>query len=270
MVHSSPMATFTLSAVRLAVAVAALATFSFAQNQGVNDAPVENKWLLCDFDWIFTPYDVGPDFSVTLSFRQAPLSGIRVMLTPGGALANAGVSHGTPVTAMTDSSGTAHFLGVQPGKYTAAAKNGLAFPSNEVTVHAGGDFDTEITIEWPLDSVALLVRTLHGRLITEGDESDPNRPLPLATVKLLDLRSSRVVETRHTSEDGSYEFSTIEPGLYVVRVTPPEDKKTKPVSGDLAIELDPAARESTIPEVKVQQSDCAGVQLLRKVGKEWQ
>jgi hypothetical protein len=42
------------------------------------------------------------------------------------------------------------------------------------------------------------------------------------------------------------------------------------VSGDLAVELDPAAQESTIPELKVNQSDCAGVQLFRKVGKDWQ
>jgi hypothetical protein len=272
MAHSSAMARFTLGAVRLAVAVAALATSSFAQNQGVNDAHTDNKkWLLCDADWIFTPYDVGPDFSVTLSFRQAALPGILVILTPGGQLVDAGGKRGAPVTAMTDSSGTAHFLGVQPGKYTAAAKNGLAFPSNEVTVHAGGDFESEITIEWPLDSVAVPVRTLHGKLIMAGEETDLNPPLRLATVKLVDLRSSRVIETQRTIEDGSYEFSTIEPGLYVVRITPPvKDKKTKSMSGDLAVELDPAAAESTIPELKVQQSDCAGVQLLRKVGKEWE
>ena len=104
-----------------------------------------------------------------------------------------------------------------------------------------------------------------------AEETDLNLPLRLATVKLVDLRSSRVVETQRTIDDGSYEFSTIEPGLYVIRITPRvNEKKTKSLSGDLAVELDPAARESTIPELKVAQSDCAGVQLLRKVGKESQ
>lgn len=108
-------------------------------------------------DWIFTPYDVGPDFSVTLSFRQAPLPGILVILTPSGELVDARGKRRAPVTAMTDSSGTARFLAVQPGKYTASPKDGLVFLSNEVTVHARGDFDGEIAIEWPLDSVALPV-----------------------------------------------------------------------------------------------------------------
>ena len=117
----------------------------------------------------------------------------------------------------------------------------------------------------------LPVRTLRSRLVAPGEGADTDRPLRSATVALVDLRSSRVVETQQTAEDGSYQFSTIEPGLYVVRVTPPvKDKKTKPISGDIAVELDPAARESAIPELKVEQSDCSGVQLLRKVGKEWQ
>jgi hypothetical protein len=255
------------SPIRLAVAVVIICSCSLAQDQDSNDGHAKRKWLLCDLDWIFTSYDVNSDFSIKLSFRQAPLRGIRVVLTPSGELVDAGGHSRTPVTAVTDSSGTAHFLAVPTGKYNAGARNGLFFPSNEVTVHADGDFDQEIEIEWPLEP--LPVRALRGKLIAPGAGADPDRPLQSATVQLVDLHSSRVVKTQRTLADGSYEFSTIEPGLYVVRVIPPaESKKKKPATGDLAVELDPAAQESTIPEMKVLQSECAGVQLLRKTAED--
>jgi|HubBroStandDraft_1064217.scaffolds.fasta_scaffold00016_4 hypothetical protein len=265
------MARARFKAVWLAVAVAIICGCSFAQDQESNEAPAKPKWLTCFVDWIFTPYDVSSEFSVTLSFRQAPLPGIRVVLTPGGELADANGHRRVPVTAVTDSNGTAHFFAVPAGKYTAGAKNGYFFSSNEVTVHTDGDFDTGIEIEWPFET--LPVRALRGKLIAPGDAGEEDQPLQSAAVKLLDLRSSRVVETQRTAADGSYEFSTVEPGLYVVQVIPPaNDRKSKPASGDLAVELDPTtALESTIPELKVLQSDCAGVQLLRKTAKgEWE
>lgn len=246
------------------VAVAALSSLSFSQDQDAKDVQAQFD-RLCSFDWIFTPYDVGRDFSVKLSSRQAPLPGIRIVLTPSGELKDVSGNRRVPVTAITDSSGTAHFLAVTPGKYNAEAKNGLDFPSNEVTVHSAGegDFDAEVEIEWPLEP--LPVRTLRGRLLEPGAGNKPDRPSRSTKVNLVDLRSSRVVETQRTLEDGSYEFSTVEPGLFVVRVVPPtKDKKTKESSADLAVELDPIAQEPTIPELKVVQSECAGVQLLRQ------
>jgi hypothetical protein len=162
---------------------------------------------------------------------------------------------------LTDSAGTAKFIAVAPGEYTAGAKDGLFFPSNEVTVHPDGGFRNQIKIEWPLG--VLPVRTLRGKLVAPGERTEPDSPLQSATVQLVDLRSSRVIETQSTIDDGSYEFSTTEPGLYAVRVIPPtKDKKAEPASGDHAVELDPAALESTIPDLKVLQSACFGVQVL--------
>jgi hypothetical protein len=266
MALGNPMTIVRSSAVRLAVAAAIFCGCSLAQDQDPSDAHAELE-RLCSFDRLLTPYDVSSDFSVALSFRQAPLPGIRVVLTPTGESTDAIGHSRVPVTAVTDSSGTAHFLAVPAGTYDAGAKNGLFFSSNEVSVHADGDFDNEIEIEWPLET--LPVRALRGKLIAPGAASETDRPLQSATVQLVDLRSSRVLETQHAISDGSYEFSTIEPGLYVVRVIPPtKDKKTNPARGDLAVELDPTAQESTIPEMKVLQSDCAGVELLRRTAKD--
>jgi hypothetical protein len=253
--------------IRLAVAVAIVCGCSFAQDQSSSLAPAYRKWLACDVIWSFTSNDVASDFSIKLSFRQAPLPGIRVVLTPQEESTEANGHTRIPVAAVTDSSGTAYFLAVSAGKYYASVKNGLMFSSNEVTVHTDGEFDNKIEIEWPL--VTLPVRTLRGKLIAPGEGAESDHPLQLATVKLVDLHSSRVLETQDTAADGSYEFSTIEPGLYVVRIIPPtKGKKTQAASGDLAVELEPAAKESTIPEMKVLQSDCAGVQLLRRTAKD--
>jgi hypothetical protein len=250
--------------IRLAVALAIICGCSFAQEQESKVAPAYREWLRCDADWMFTPYDVGTDFSLKLSFRQAPLPGFRVVLTPSGGSTDSNEHSRVPVTAVTDSSGTAHFLAVPTGKYIAGARNGLSFPSNQVTVHSDGDFEDEVAIEWPLDLEELPVRALRGKLIVPGEDAEAGRPLRHATVKLLDLRSSRVIETTRTLSDGSYQFSTIEPGLYALRVIPPtEDNKPKPASGDIAIELDPVAQDSAIPEMKVLQSECEGVQLVR-------
>jgi hypothetical protein len=253
------MALVRFNEIRLAVAVAIICGCSFAQDRDSNATLAEFE-RLCSFDRMFTPYDVGSDFSVTLSFRRVPLQGIHVVLSPRGESADASRHSRAPVTAVTDSTGTAHFLAVPPGKYYAAAKNGLFFPSNEVTVHTDGDFDTEVEIEWPL--VPLPVRALRGKLAVPQERAGADRPLRFATAQLVDLRSSRVIETQRTIADGSYEFSTVKPGLYVVRIIPPaKDKKKEAASGDLAVELDPVAQEPTIPEMRVLQSDCAGVQL---------
>ncbi len=206
---------------------------------------------------------MGSDFSLRLSFHELPLSGIRVALGRDGTL-EAGEPNGFAATAVTDSSGTARFSGIPAGKYTTTEKDGLLFPDDEIEVHAGTGPGEEILMKWPLGS--LPVRTLRGKLITQAGESDMEHPLQSATVELLDLRSSRVLETLATIADGSYDFSTVQPGLYVLRIAPPDrGKRKRPNSRELAIELDPAARESTIPELKVEQSECSGVQILRRV-----
>src|ERR1700690_3308206 len=84
--HSDRMVRVGFNSVGLAVALAILGGCSFAQNQGLPEVQPQRKWLVCDVDWIFTPYDVGTDFSVNLSYHQQPLPGIRVVITPSGEL----------------------------------------------------------------------------------------------------------------------------------------------------------------------------------------
>jgi hypothetical protein len=81
---------------------------------------------------------------------------------------------------------------------------------------------------------------------------------------------SRLIESVQTDDNGSYEFSTAEPGLFVLRVKLPARGKIESGKDDLAVELDPAAKEVSIPEMKVLQSECSGVQLFRRIGEHWE
>jgi len=242
--------------------MAILGGISFAQDEGSTDPNAEFD-RLCFYDRLVTPYDVSHDFSVKLSYHHALIPNTLVTLIPSREVKDADGYFGAPLSALTDSSGTAHFSAVPSGKYTIGAQDGLEFPSNELTVHGKGHFDKKIAIEWPL--FPLPVRTLSGKLITTSKETDGELPLQPGTVELVDLRSSKVLETQSTIGDGSYEFSTLEPGVYVVRVIPPtKDEKKTATSGDIVIELDTAAKASAIPKMKVVQSECAGVQLFRE------
>lgn len=257
------MAPGRLNSVGLIVVIGIFAACSCAQNQDSSEVPAKyRKWLTCDVDWIFTPYDVGRDFPLKLSYHNALLPGIKVTLTGIGSSALI-----APIVAITDSSGTAWFSAVPPGKYSADVEGGLFFPSNEITVKAATLFGKEISVEWPLEP--LPVRMLRGQLFTA--KKDVTQTLSSALVQLVNLRDSEIVETQRTSADGLYEFSTSAPGLYVVRVIPSEEKEQEPKTGDLAVELDPAAKEFQIPGIKVVQSECAGVQLIKRDPKgKWE
>jgi len=241
---------------RFGLLVAVLACGAYAQKQELSKP--YRKWLECDVVWPFSVEGVGPDFSMNVSFKEAPVAWARIALVRGDGEVVA--------IAETDSNGTAEFSAIVPGSYTPRAEDGLLFPDNEfIDVKASHRSGEEIKVFWPGMTVA--VRALHGRLTTSKEVSDEGLPWRDGNVELLDLHTGRLIESTHTDGDGSYEFTTVQPGLYVFRATMPENKKgNTSESHDLAVELDPSAKEAAMPEMKVLQSECAGVQLYRKTG----
>jgi len=242
------------------ITFAVLSCAAYAQGQGLSD-PFK-KWLVCDASFPFSTETVSPDFSVKLSSEQAPVAGIRVLLVRGGEEWKPGDDR-TVATAGTDSDGTAWFEAIAPGNYHLRAADGLLFPNNDyIEVEAGHRSGEEVKVYWPGESTK--IRALRGRLTTSKDPSDEDVPLRDSAVDLLDLVTGRHVESARTDVGGLYEFATAEPGLYVFRVTlAGKENSNKSDSRDLAIELDPSAREATLPEMKVVRSDCYGVQLYR-------
>jgi hypothetical protein len=224
-----------------------------AQGQELNEA--YKKWLICDVDWIFSEETVGPSFSLKTSFRGTPVTGARITLNKDGKVA---------ATVTTNQKGVARFVSIPPGKYDPQSPDGLLFPTGRLVIevkpkHASGE---RVSLDWPNSSLAY--RFLRGRFTTSEEVSDPEIPLRNTIVELRDVYTGRLIESGSTDANGDYQFSTTTPGLYALRLVLPKKGQAGVENRDLAVELDPSAKEYSIPEMKVVQSDCYGVELLRR------
>ena len=234
----------------LAIAFAILSHLVYGQEKVVNES--YKKWPSCDVDWIFSEEEVGSDYSLKVSFRGTPVTGSRITLNKA---INAS-GDGVVATAKTDSRGIAHFRAIPKGSYYLEPTDGLLFRSGiqlikVETEHARGE---HVKVDWP--SNALAARNLRGRLSVSDEPSGPEIPLRKAIVELRDVYTARLIETEATDANGDYEFATTTPRVYALRLILPEKNGSGTETRDLAIELDPAAEEISIPGMKVVQSDC--------------
>jgi hypothetical protein len=240
-----------------------LTTFTcFALGQSQEISEPHRKWLECDLDWIFSKFSVGSHFVLKVSFHGTPVIGARIVLkehSGGGVLA----------TVKTDYRGMARFDAIPKGSYLLDSVDGLLFPSDGliITVQAGRVASDKIAVDWPDDAIA--VQNLRGRFSVSPEEAD-NVDIPLrnANIELRDLRTSRLIESAQTDANGEYEFATKDSGLYALRLTLPNNDGAGSDYHDLAIELDPTAKEIAIPEMKAVQSDCNGLQLFQRSEKD--
>jgi hypothetical protein len=188
-------------------------------------------------------------------FRGAPVGGTRISLNKVGKVV---------ATARTNQQGVARFDVIPPGTYDSESPDGLLFPSGRlvIKVEAGHASGERVTLHWPNYSVAY--RLLRGRFTIAEQPNDPGTPLRNAVVELRDVYTARLIESGSTDANGDYEFATTDPGLYALRLVLPKKGQAGLESRDLAIELDATAKDYSIPEMKVVQSDCYGIQLLRR------
>lgn len=229
--------------------------FGMANAQGQELTEPYKKWLDCDVDWIFNEEEVGPSFSLKTSFHGTPVTGARITLNKDGKVA---------ATATTNRKGVARFFSIPPGKYDPQSPDGILFPSGRLVIevkpkHASGE---EVSLDWPTSSLAY--RFLRGRFTTSEEVNDPEIPLRNTVVELRDVYTGRLIESGSTDVNGDYQFSTTIPGLYALRLVLPKKGQAGFENRDLAVELDPSSKEYSIPEMKVVQSDCYGIQLLRR------
>lgn len=240
-------------ALSLAASILTLSSPVHAQDQTV--AEPYHKWLDCDVSWMFTRETVGSTFSVRMTYRNSPVA--NVPLTLGG-------EGKTLPSAVTNSDGIAHFDRVPTGEYWARSPDGLLFPSVQFEVKADQPLGKRVNLEWPVIMDSIAHRFLRGKFTVAEDENGPDIPLRNAPVELRNVYPGKLIESVSTDANGDYEFSTTDPELYSLRLTLPKKGEAGSDIRDLPIELDPAAKQFSIPEMTVVQSHCDGIQLFRR------
>lgn len=249
--------------------VAVLNCYALAQTQTIGEP--HHKWPDCGVDLMFSEATFGPNFSLKVWHHGTPVSGARIKLNKA---VNAS-GDGIVASARTDSRGIARFRAIPKGRYYPDSLDRLLFPLYLIIeVKTGEPTGKSVTLDWP--DHPIVIRKLRGRLSISEEPDTPNLPLRNATVELRDVYTSRLLETASTDANGDYEFTTSAPGLYALRLVLPTRTEADFENRDLAVELDPSAKEFSISEMKVVQSGgChygGGVQLLRKssVDDRWE
>jgi len=234
---------------RISVSLLVLTCCVLAQTQTVREP--YNKWLDCRIDLSeasFSEATVGPNFSVRLSYHGTPIAGARIEL-------NNAFGDGIAGTAKTDSRGIVSFRAIPKGSYFPSAPDGLLFPRDQIVkVKAGQASGKTVTLHWPDHSI--VVRNLRGRFSFSEEPDDPELPLRAADVELWDIYTSRLIESAHTDANGDFELVTKDPGIYAVRLLLPKKNGEDVEKRDLAVELDPAAKVFSFPELRVTRCHC--------------
>jgi hypothetical protein len=198
-------------------------------------------------------YHQSPNFKIKVSFRDHPVSGVKVVLTSETAQPSPEVV----ATGDTDLDGTANFFAIRPGLYQAHIDQALLSPSQEIEVQANDGNAEEVRIEWPWSPA--VTRSVRGWITSWQKDSPQNRsrrrPFARAAVQLLDLRSGKLLASTHTTTAGYYEFAVSRDGLYVVRVSEAPDPSG--TAYDKAVEVARQADQESMPRLEVDHV-CGG------------
>jgi len=225
---------------------------SLAAQESNQTTEWHQEWLLCSFDHLFTPYDVAADFVVNVAFRTKPMAGVKLELE--AETNSADESQPSPILLQTDSEGNATFYSVPPGKYWLVVKETTPSYSSEVTVTPDAEPSERIKLEWPLveSTASHFAGTLHN---------DAQQAFPGALVQLLELRTSRVLDSTRTDAAGVYKLRPQHNGVYVLRFSPPGKPERHQ---DIAVELDDGSLNDQLPTLALQLSDCGDGLVVEK------
>ncbi|HKF21826.1 MAG TPA: hypothetical protein VKE93_09665 [Candidatus Angelobacter sp.] len=158
-------------------------------------------------------YKVQSSFLVIVEHQKAPISGIEVALYRDQ---GTNVSDARPLlTRFSDTDGTIKFEGLAPGPYfieIRAPGGGEAAYLNVGAAHKEGSRN-EIKLQWPrVDLVK--AKALKGRLVS----NDAHKPFASVRVKLWKPGTQVALGNLTAGQDGRFEFSQNEPGIYILEV----------------------------------------------------
>ena len=213
-------------------------------------SPDEGRWPTCAYTPLTQEHHNGPNFTVTVSFREQPIVGLKVILSV--VRAEFGQDVGEIIaTAHTDSAGVAHFFAIPPGIYRAHVEKALLAESKEIQVQADNASEDRVNIEWPDAPIA--TRNVRGWVTSWQKASPQNRsellPHREVLVQLLDLRSGKPLASVRTDSEGYYEFPSRPEGLYVMRVGEHKDPSIN--SYDKAVEIAAESQLDHMPDLMI-------------------
>jgi hypothetical protein len=189
--------------------------------------------------WLVSPTQVmGSAFSIKVSFRANPISGAAVSLIRAGDPPSS-----KDVVATSNAQGVAEFEEVSPGTYNVTVE----------TVSQGIEVEPNLTglkqlhLQWP--DTYFSVQHIRGWLNIGPDKQGTPQPLQLALVRLLDLRSLKLIARTYTDARGYYEFPSASSGLYVLRFN--EDPDSQSAHCDAAVEVGSTSAEQHVPPLKM-------------------
>ncbi len=112
--------------------------------------------------------------------------------------------------------GSFHFDGLKPGKYSLLAQK-RGYPQQSLDEHRG--FSTAVAVGPDLKSDAIVFR-LHPDSSIAGQVTDEQGdPVQAAQLHLFHMPAGEVNAVMITDERGTYRFSHLQPGQYVIAVT---------------------------------------------------
>jgi len=153
---------------------------------------------------------------------------------------------------VTDSKGEAQFNLSKTGSFDLVADHPEGDLGDIVLNVTGDATSAAVAVKWPARPV-LETRLVKG-LIEDGLYKSTGTPLKQAAVSLHELISYKEVAVTVTTETGSFQLSSIQPGLYFLRLKAKEDGLNAP-DGDIAIVVRPSAPRDSL-SIAVHESDC--------------
>lgn len=178
---------------------------------------------------VYPNVDTGPAFRVKVLNQGRPVSGLRIRL-------------GKNSSVTTGADGIARFAGVPPGNYFLTAHDDAGIPDAvTVVVKASGPADVTVPLRWPSGKV-VAVRSASGMM--RGPDSLPVQ----ASLSLVEALSARVLSEVHTDDQARFDFGSVSPGLYFIRLGASmlRDWAGHEIHGLIPIEVSPHADAPTL------------------------
>ena len=180
----------------------------------------------CTF--FYPTVSVGSDFRVKVEDRGRPVKGLRLVLTPSGNL-----------SARTGPDGIASFQAIPPGNYGLKAPVDMNLPSTiSLNVSANRTAGEVVPFKWP-SLASIPVRALRGTI--RGPIFNPRGPQPNATIDLMEALSGKVLRSFQTTGWGQFDVPDVTAGLYFLVLKSFDPPIAGPISGAIAIDVNPSA-----------------------------